>query len=74
MMKEVNNLEMEIANLKEANKDLRDYVEILERNEPLKCQGKSVNDLGTKRKGKSFNCLRTKPSVHYGSARALVWI
>ena len=48
MMKEVNNLEMEITDLKEANKDLRDYVEILERNEALKCQGKSVNDLGTK--------------------------
>ena len=35
MMKEVNNLEMEITYLKVANKDLRDYVEILERNEAL---------------------------------------
>lgn len=60
MMKEVNNLEMEITDLKEANKDLRDYVEILERNEALKCQEKSVNDLGTKQKGRKLQLLKNK--------------
>lgn len=60
MMKEVNNLEMEITDLKEANKDLRDYVEILERNEALKCQGKSVNDLETKQKGRKLQLLKNK--------------
>ena len=60
MMKEVNNLEMEITDLKEANKVLRDYVEILERNEALKCQEKSVNDLGTKQKGRKLQLLKNK--------------
>ena len=60
MMKEVNSLEMEITDLKEANKDLRDYVEILKRNEALKCQGKSVNDLGTKQKGRKLQLLKNK--------------
>lgn len=60
MMKEVNNLEKEVTDLKEANKALRDYVEILEHEEALKCQGKTINDLGTKQKGRKLQLLKNR--------------
>ena len=60
MRKEVNNLEREITDLKDSNKELGDYVEILEHNEALKCQGKAVNDLGAKQKGQKLQLLKNK--------------
>jgi hypothetical protein len=60
MIKEVKNLEEEITDLNETNKDLREYVEVLERKESLQCQGKSINNLGNKQKGRKLKLLQNK--------------
>ena len=60
MMKEVTELEREITDLKDTNKALRVYVEILEHKESLKCKGKTINDLGTKQKGRKLELLKNR--------------
>jgi hypothetical protein len=45
---EVNKLQEEIVDLQNVNKEMASYVEILERNNSLKCQGKKMHELGQK--------------------------
>ena len=60
MMKEGTELEREITDLKETNKALKDYVEILEHKDSLKCKEKTINDLGTKQKGRKLELLKNR--------------
>ena len=60
MKKEINSLEKEITDLKESNRTLQDYVEILKRNETVKCQGKPVIILGAKQRGRKLQPLKNR--------------
>ena len=56
MMPEISRLKEEIHDLKEVNTDLADYVEALEkRDSNLQCQGKKINEVGNKQKGRKVD-------------------
>lgn len=63
MKNEINKLGEEITDLKQVNKDLAEYVEALERKESLKCQGKKLDQLGTKQLGRKLKHLQKQRSV-----------
>ena len=60
MIREINELQEEITDLKQVNKDLADYVEALEKSASLQCQGKKYNQLGTKQQGRKLRLLKSK--------------
>ena len=60
MIEEINELQVEMKDLKQVNKDLADYVEALEKRESLKCNGKKYHQLGTKQQGRKLRFLKTK--------------
>ena len=42
MIREINELQEEITDLRQVNKDLADYVEAIEKSKSLQCQGKNI--------------------------------
>lgn len=42
MIREINELQEEITDLRQVNKDLADYVEAIKKRKSLQCQGKNI--------------------------------
>ena len=60
MVNETKRLEEEIVDLKKVNKELADYVEILEKYLSLNCQGKTMTEVGNKQKGRKLKLLKNR--------------
>ena len=60
MIKEVNELKEEVADLKTENHELADYIQTLERNVALNCQGKTFQEVGKKQKERKLRLLKNK--------------
>ena len=60
MKDEVNELQEEIVDLQNVNKEMASYVEILERNNSLKCQGKKMHELGPKQQRRKLRALTNR--------------
>jgi len=62
MAKAITDMKEEITELKQANKELMEYIDILERNSNLKCigHGKQHHELGAKQQRRRLNVLKTK--------------
>lgn len=60
MKKEMKDMEEEIKEINEVNEQLKEYIETLEKNESLKCQGKKINEVGSKQKGRKLKHLKNK--------------
>jgi hypothetical protein len=54
MKAEVTRLVEEIHDLKEVNQELADYVKVQETKDSFKCQGKKINEVGYKQKGRKL--------------------
>ncbi|CAB4024927.1 Hypothetical predicted protein, partial [Paramuricea clavata] len=73
MVNETKRLEEEIVDLKKVNKELADYVEILEKDLSLNCQGKTMTDVGNKQKGRKLsNFSKTELNVPCGFVEAML--
>ena len=57
---EVHKLVEEISDLQQVNKELAEYIEIIEEKESLKCTGKPFHELGSKQKGRKLHHLKSK--------------
>lgn len=60
MNKEITELHEEIMDLQNVNKDLADYVEILEKNNSIKCQGEKIHELGAKQQRRKLRLIKNK--------------
>lgn len=62
MLKEINVMKEEITDLKQVNKELAEYIEMLEKDSSLRCigHGKKHHELGAKQKGRRLHLLKSK--------------
>jgi hypothetical protein len=60
MTKEFSEMKEEVVELKQANKELIEYIDMLEKNNQLKCIGKKHHELGAKQQGRRLRVLKTK--------------
>lgn len=62
MLKEINVMKEEITDLQQVNKDLAEYIEMLEKDSSLRCigHGKKHHELGDKQKARRLHLLKSK--------------